>query len=159
MKAALIMAFFCIAMFLFIPNISYPMGCNPPATPPVEKKIEAPKITEVPAPPVVKKISKPAIIRAEAMNNLKVANIKGWENVITVKLNKQAANRIRKGAKVRVFIGNCYYEGTKVDKSGNVNIQVEWTPPNPSGKIGVQVWQPTSQYGDGYSICSVVVKG
>jgi hypothetical protein len=104
--------------------------------------------------PVVKKVIAPTILKVKKtlhFSSRKPVNI--GPTSITVKLNKTAANLVRKGGIVKVFIGYCSYEGNQVDANGNVIIPIDWSPPNPSGQIGVAVYSPAA----GGNVCSVLI--
>jgi len=79
-----------------------------------------------------------------------------------VKLNKAAIEKVKIGAKVRIFIDYCYYESNQLDKDGNVIFDIDWHPPmNPvKGKVGVSLFFQfnTPEIGSGVTYCSTVVR-
>jgi len=123
--------------------LPYRFGCIPP------KPREKPKMPEVikPAPPPPEPV-KPAVV---VKQKPAILSVKQEGNLWTVKVNKIACV---KDAKVRLFIGYCYYEG-QIQKDGTAKILVEWHPP--SGGRAVSVFQQTDnpELGSGNTLCSM----
>lgn len=140
-----------VVLFLvgIVPN-SFAMGCRP--------KEEAPKVVvKKDAPPMEDRVVVPKPVKPPSPKILKVKSYSGtMMSSVSVTLDKRAASLVRKGASVRIFINYCCYESRDIDANGVVVVQMDWIPPNPSGKIGVAVFQPTNAYGSGYNVCSTV---
>ena len=140
-------------------------GCTPKKPLEETKKIEKPEPSVVPtqvAPtpvvPVVK-VAKPSIINVKSEATLVDGRLMmtKWN----VKLNKEALDKVKKGAKVRIFIGYCYHESDKIESDGTVSFNIEWHPPlsRTEGKIGVSLFMQTNtpEIGSGIQYCSTVI--
>jgi len=123
------------------PEVTHPVAQTPPV---IEEK------------PQVKKVEKPAII--DVKSSSKLVNGRMIMNSWKVKLNKLGIDKVKKGAKVRIFIDYCYYESGQLEKDGTVTFNINWHPPV-KGKIGVALFMQTNtpQIGSGVQYCSIVM--
>ena len=109
---------------------------------------------------IVSKSIRPAIISVKADWELVDGRMMftAWK----VKLNKAGIDKVKIGAKVRIFIDYCYYEGDKIDKDGSVIVNLDWHPPLApvKGKIGVSLFMQlnTPEIGSGIQYCSTIIK-
>jgi len=139
-------------------------GCTP--SKPVEepKKEVKPSVPQTQVTPdlavkVVPRVAKPNIVSVK--NESTLVNGKMLLTKWNVKLNKEGLDKVKKGAKVRIFIGYCYYESGKIEKDGTVSFNIEWHPPlsRTEGKIGVSLFMQlnTPEIGSGIQYCSTVI--
>jgi hypothetical protein len=81
---------------------------------------------------------------------------------LNVELNKEGLDKVKKGAKVRIFIDYCYYESDKIEKDGTISFNIKWHPPlTPvKGKIGVSLFMQTNtpEISSGIQYCSITIK-
>jgi len=131
----------------------------------IEPLISVPQkpVVQTPIVPVVKvtpKSAKSAIISVKKEWSLVDGRMMftKWN----VKLNKTALDKVKLGAKVRIFIDYCYYESDKIEKDGTVSFNIEWHPPlaPTKGKIGVSLFMQlnTPEIGSGIQYCSTIIK-
>jgi hypothetical protein len=144
-------------------------GCTPSKPPEeIKKEVKIIPVEPPPSPPVPTVIFSPAakIIVKSAIISVKnqstLVNGKIILNKWNVKLNKEGLNKVKKGAKVRIFIGYCYYESDKIEKDGTVSFNIEWHPPlnRAEGKIGVSLFMQTNtpDIGSGIQYCSTIIR-
>jgi hypothetical protein len=138
-------------------------GCTPSKPKPMETTEIKPSVQEtppVPEKPIVvekpidiKKIEKATIIDVKTSSSLVKGRvmITSWK----VKLNKTSIDKVKKGAKVRIFIDYCYYESGKIEKDGTVSFDIGWHPPI-KGKVGVSLFTPNN--GSGIQHCSMLIR-
>ena len=121
---------------------------------------QKPVVVEKPKPKVTPKSAKPAIISVK--NDWTLVDGRMMFTKWNVKLNKAGLDKVKKGAKVRIFIDYCYYESNKIEKDGTVSFNIEWHPPlaPTKGKIGVSLFMQldTPEIGSGIQHCSIVIK-
>jgi hypothetical protein len=79
-----------------------------------------------------------------------------------VKLNKAGLDKVKMGARVRIFIDYCYYESDEIQKDGTVTFNIAWHPPlaPTKGKIGVSLFLQLNvpEIGSGIQYCSTIIK-
>jgi hypothetical protein len=126
--------------------------------PEVVKPVEPAKPT--PAPQVVAPAAvKPRIVSVKAEQNLVAGRM--MITKMNIKLNKEALDKVKKGAKVRIFIDYCYYESDKIESDGTVGIYIGWHPPlKPvNGKVGVSLFMQTNnpEIGSGVQYTSIII--
>lgn len=140
-------------------------GCSP--TKPKEPKKLEPQVT--PTPPmkvtptqpvkVIAEVTKPKIISVKAVQNSVDGRMMFTK--VNVKLNKQGLDKVKKGAKVRIFIDYCYYESDKIESDGTIGFDIGWHPPlKPvNGKVGVSLFMQTNnpEIGSGVQYASIIV--
>ena len=128
-----------------------------------------PKEPEKPKPPEVKPEPKPVEL-TPAVSKPKIISVRGEQNLVSgrmmftkmkVELNKEGLDKVKKGAKVRIFIDYCYYESDKIESDGTVGFNIDWHPPLApvKGKIGVSLFMQTNnpEIGSGIQYTSMVV--
>ena len=80
---------------------------------------------------------------------------------INVELNEEGLNKVKEGAKVRIFIDYCYYESGEIASDGTVVFNIDWHPPLApvEGKVGMSLFMQTNtpEIGSGIQYTSMVV--
>jgi hypothetical protein len=104
-------------------------------------------------------VVKPRIIGVRAVQNLVAGRM--MLTKINVKLNKEGLNKVKKGARVRIFIDYCYYESGKIESDGTVGFDIGWHPPlKPvDGKVGISLFMQTNnpEIGSGIQYTSIII--